>query len=70
MKRLQIMIEEDLDEALDRLSLAQGQSKAALIRRFVRDAIAPLPPLDQDPLTAMIGVDDSEPGGIDDVVYS
>jgi hypothetical protein len=69
MKRLQIMIEEDLDEALDRLAAQRRQSKAALIRRFVRDAINPLPPLDSDPLTAMIGVDDAEPATIDDVVY-
>lgn len=69
MKRLQIMIEEDLDEALDRLALERRESKAALIRRFVREAINPLPPLDQDPLTKMIGVDDREPAAIDDVVY-
>jgi len=69
VKRLQIMIEEDLDEALDRLAAQQRQSKAALIRRFVRDAIQPLPPLAQDPLTAMIGADDVEPAVIDDVVY-
>ena len=69
MKRLQIMIEEDLDEALDRLSAQRHVSKAALIRGFVREAINPLPPLDSDPLTAMIGVDDTEPAPIDDVVY-
>lgn len=69
MKRLQIMIDEDLDEALDRLAAQQRQSKAALIRRFVRDAISPLPPLEQDPLTAMIGVDDAESTSIDEVVY-
>ncbi len=69
MKRLQIMIDEDLDEALDRLALATRQSKAALIRGFVRAALKPLPPLAQDPLTQMIGVDDAEPASIDDVVY-
>lgn len=69
MKRLQIMIDEDLDEALDRLAAERQESKAALIRRFVRAAIKPLPPLDQDPITRMIGADDAEPGAIDDVVY-
>jgi hypothetical protein len=69
VKRLQIMIEEDLDEALDRLAAQQHQSKAALIRRFVRDAINPLPPLEHDPLTAMIGVDDAPAAAIDEVVY-
>lgn len=69
MKRLQIMIEEDLDDALDRLSLERRESKAALIRRFVREAIKPLPPLDQDPITKMIGVDDAERASIDEIVY-
>ena len=69
MKRLQIMIDEDLDEALERMSVESGQSKAALIRRFVREAIRPLPPLERDPLSRMIGVDDAEPVRIDDVVY-
>ncbi|MGQ0465831.1 MAG: CopG family transcriptional regulator [Sporichthyaceae bacterium] len=69
MKRLQIMIDEDLDEALDRLSAQRGESKASLIRGFVRDAIRPLPPLDQDPITRMIGADDAPPSRIDDVVY-
>ncbi len=69
MKRLQIMIEEDLDAELERLAASEGTSKAALIRRFVRESINPLPPLSADPLMAMIGADDFEPGSIDDVVY-
>jgi hypothetical protein len=69
VKRLQIMMEEDLDESLDRLAAQQRVSKAALIRRFVREAINPLPPLESDPLTAMIGVDDIDPTDIDDVVH-
>ena len=32
MKRLQIMIEEELDDALGRLAVAEGVSKAALVR--------------------------------------
>jgi hypothetical protein len=69
MKRLQIMIEEDLDAELDRLAASEGTSKAALIRRFVRQSIKPLPPLSADPLVAMVGADDFEPCSIDDVVY-
>ena len=45
MKRLQIMIDEDLDAELERLALQLHTSKAALIRRFVRERIRPLPPL-------------------------
>ncbi len=69
MKRLQILIDEDLDAELERLAAESGSSKAALIRQFVRDRIRPLPPLSADPLWRMAGADDFEPGPIDDVVY-
>jgi hypothetical protein len=69
VKRLQIMIDEDLDAALDRMALAEGTSKAALIRRFVRERVTPLPPLEEDPLWQMVGADDVEPADIDEVVY-
>jgi Ribbon-helix-helix protein, copG family len=69
MKRLQIMIEEDLDAELERLAAAQGTSKAALIRRYVRERIQPLPPLSADPLAAMVGADAFEPAPVDEVVY-
>ena len=35
VKRLQIYLQEDLDEALASLAVREGTSKAALIRRFV-----------------------------------
>ena len=63
------MIEEDLDAELDRLAVDGGTSKAALIRRFVRDRLTPLPPLSADPLGRMVGADDYEPAAVDDVVY-
>jgi metal-responsive CopG/Arc/MetJ family transcriptional regulator len=70
VKRLQIMIEEDLDAALDRMALREGTSKAALIRRFVRQNVRPLPPLEEDPLWEMVGAAaDAEPADIDEVVY-
>ncbi len=69
MKRLQIMIDEDLDRELARLARVKGTSKAALIRQFVRARIVPLPPLEEDPLWGMVGVDDFEPAPIDEVVY-
>lgn len=72
MKRLQIMIEEDLDDLLAFEALRQRTSKAALIRRYVREAVGPMP--ERDALEDMIGVDDyAEPGPdsryVDDVVY-
>jgi hypothetical protein len=69
MKRLQIMLDEDLDAALDRQSVAEGVSKAAIVRRLLRAAFPTATPLAADPLARMIGVDDFEPAAVDDVVY-
>ena len=69
MKRLQIMIEEDLDAALERQAAREKCSKAALIRRYVRDRVRPLPPASADPLLRMIGADAFPPAPVDDVVY-
>jgi hypothetical protein len=69
MRHLQITIESELDDALNHLSAEEGVSKAALIRRFVRSALQPLPRLAADPLSSMAGVDDFDPTPADDVVY-
>lgn len=69
MKRLQIMIEEDLDVAVQRRADAEGVSKAAVIRRLVREGLLPLPPVEEDPLSGFVGAGDFEPVDIDDVVY-
>lgn len=73
VKRLQIMIEEDLDAALGRQAKEEGVSKAALIRRYVGERLRPLPPLADDPLWDIVGMikggspDDSS--RIDEIVY-
>lgn len=69
MKRLQIMIGEDLDDALEHQARKERTSKAALIRRYVGERLKPMPPLDQDPLWTFAGGSESEPAGVDDVVY-
>lgn len=70
MKRLQILIEEELDEALGQRARAEGTSKAALIRRYVGERLRPLPPIEQDPLWDLVGAaGDAEPAAVDDVVY-
>jgi hypothetical protein len=72
MKRLQIMIEEELDDALARQAAQEGVSKAALIRRYVGERLRPLPPLEEDPLWEIVGIagPDAEPvDDIDEVVY-
>ena len=60
VKRLQIMIEEELDELLGRQARALGCSKAALVRRFVRERLRQLPVAD-DPLLGMAGLYDGPP---------
>jgi hypothetical protein len=44
-------------------------SKAALVRRFVRERLHPLPPLTADPLSRFSGTASFTPQPIDDVVY-
>ena len=73
MKRLQIMIEEDLDLAVQQKADEEGISKAAVIRRLVREGLLPLPPIEEDPLWGFTGSEDYEgwtpDESIDDVVY-
>jgi hypothetical protein len=73
VKRLQIMIEEELDDALARQAAEEGVSKAALIRRYVGERLRPLPPLEEDPLWELVGmIKDGSPDDssrIDEVVY-
>jgi hypothetical protein len=69
MKRLQIMIDEDLDAELARLASREGTAKAALIRTYVRERLQPLPPLEEDPIWDLVGTVDAEPAPVDDIVY-
>jgi hypothetical protein len=72
VKRLQIMIEEDLDAALARQAAEEGVSKAALIRRYVGERLRPLPPIEKDPIWELVGMDEGSPddsASVDDVVY-
>jgi hypothetical protein len=72
LKRLQIMIEEELDAALARQAAAEGVSKAALIRRYVGERLRPLPPLEDDPLWEIVGMDEGRPDdsmSVNEVVY-
>ena len=67
MKRLQIYIDEELDEALGAQAAREGESKAALIRRYVAERLGPAP--DADPLDDLVGSIDVDPAPVDDVVY-
>lgn len=65
MKRLQIMLDDDLYAELARRSSAEGRSKAAIVRDSLRESLRPLPPLEEDPLWQMVGISDAEP--VDDI---
>ena len=67
MRRLQISIDEDLDEALAVEASRRHISRAALIRELVRLQLRP--PGEPDPFTSLIGDIDDEAGDIDEVVY-
>jgi hypothetical protein len=69
MKRLQILIDEDLDEALERQARTERTSKAALIRRYVRDRVKGHPPLEADAVWRMVGADEFDAAAVDDIVY-
>ena len=60
MKRLQIMI------------ASARTTKVALIRRYVRERLRPLPPIEEDPLWDLFGMVEGNPDNsrsVDDVVY-
>lgn len=67
MKRLQISIEEEMDEALAGEAARRRTSKAALIREFVRERLGD--PTDVDPMAALVGDIDDEAGDVDAIVY-
>lgn len=72
MKRLQISIEPELDEAVERRAEEEGLSKAEVIRRCVRERVKPLPPIEEDPFFKLRGTVEGEPDSsmtINDVVY-
>lgn len=68
MKRLQIYIDEAMDDALAIRARRTHTSKAALIRDAVRRSIGEPEPL-SDPFREWIGGSDADPAPVDDVVY-
>ena len=69
VKRLQISIDVELDDALAAEAAKRGVSKAALIREYVRDRLGDRDGRTRDPLDDLMGAIDAEPGNIDEVVY-
>ena len=66
MRRIQISIEPELDEALAVEAARRKTSKAAVIRELVRDRLGERP---EDPMAKLVGDIDDEAGDIDRVIY-
>jgi len=74
MRRFQILLDEELDDALERQAELESVSKGELLRQYARERLKPPPPVREDPLWELVGVDNAnnDPGGrvdIDEVVY-
>ena len=69
VRRIQIYIQEDLDDRLQVEAAKRKRSKASLIRECVSARYGENLRTDNDPLTAMIGTVDIDPENVDDVVY-
>jgi len=67
MRRLQIYIDDDMDELLAVEARREGRSKAALIRAAVRERYSEYST--EEPLDDWVGSIDAEPADIDAVVY-
>jgi predicted transcriptional regulator len=68
MRRIQIYIEEELDDRLSAEASKTGRSKAALIRESVAERFGDAVRR-REPLDALVGSVDAEPAEVDDVVY-
>jgi hypothetical protein len=67
VRRLQISIDEALDEALAVEAARLHMSRAALIREYVRERLGGR--AGRDPMAALVGDIDDSAGEIDQVVY-
>ncbi len=69
MRRIQIYIDEELDERLKVEAARTGRSKAALIRESVSARFGKMESIEADPVTPLVGSIDAEPADVDEVVY-
>ena len=69
MRRIQIYIEEELDELLQAEAKKAGTSKAALIRESVAARYGELAAIAEDPISLLVGKVDVESADVDETVY-
>jgi hypothetical protein len=68
MRRINVHIDEDLDERAEREARRRKVSKAALIRHSLRAELGVAPA--RDPLDELVGMSDAEPtDDVDAVIY-
>jgi len=65
MRRIQVLMDEELDDRLEREARRRHVSKSALLREYVREKVKPFPPIEEDPLWELVGTASFEP--IEDV---
>jgi hypothetical protein len=70
LRRVQLMLDDDLDERIAFRAKVEGISKSEVVRRILRAEFPALPPIRDDPIWEMVGAaGDAEPANVDDVVY-
>ena len=69
MRRIQIYIEEELDERLQLEAKKAGTSKAALIRESVAARYGERVAIAEDPISLLVGKIDVESADVDEIVY-
>jgi hypothetical protein len=70
LRRVQLMLDDDLDERIAFRAKVEGISKSEVVRRILRAEFPALPPLHEDPIWEMVGAaGHAEPANVDDVVY-
>lgn len=70
MRRIQLYIDDDIDEALSAAAARRGVSRSAYVRDAVRSCLADGPEAISDPLDALVGSVDVEPDDdLDAVIY-
>jgi hypothetical protein len=70
LRRVQLMLDDDLDERVESRAKIEGISKSEVVRRILRAEFPVLPPIEEDPIWDLVGADPhAEPANVDDVVY-